>query len=147
MEEEVLEQEVVQEEPQVETPVEEPVVEETPAEVPAEEPAQEGEPAENVQLDAESGQENVQEEPVVEEEPVAEPEPQPEPLMVRTKGEWKLLSELAGQEFETGKTYHISIKGKCQFMMSAERPTFGIETNEITFTKEDGVEVWIKTRI
>lgn len=122
MEEEVLEQEVVQEESQVETPVEEPVVEETPVEVHAEEPARE-------------------------EEPVAEPEPQPEPLMVRTKGEWKLLSELAGQEFETGKTYHISIKGKCQFMMSAERPTFGIETNEITFTKEEGVELWIKTRI
>lgn len=119
--EEVLEQ-VVQEEPQIETPVEEPVVEETPVEVPTEEPAQE-------------------------EEPVAEPAPQPEPLLVSTKGEWKLLSELAGQEFETGKTYHISIKGKCQFMMSAERPTFGIETNEITFTKEDGVEVWIKTRI
>ena len=88
-------------------------------------------------------EEEVLEQEVVQEEPVAEPEP----LIVRTAGNWKKLSELAGQEFETGKTYHISIKGKCQFMVSAERPTFGIETNEITFTKEDGVEVWIKTRI
>ena len=70
-----------------------------------------------------------------------------EPVVVHTRGAWKKLSDLAGEEFETGKTYHISVKGKCQFMISQEKPTFGIETNEITFTKEDGVDVWIKTRI
>lgn len=122
MEEEVLEQEVVQEEPQVETPVEEPVVEETPVEVPAEEPAQE-------------------------EEPVAEPEPQPapEPIQVYTKGKWADLELLTEKEMEVGKTYHIKVSGHCQFAVSAEQPTAGIATNEITFTKQDGLKLWIKT--
>ena len=91
-------------------------------------------------------------EPVVEpetptEEPVAEPEPQPapEPLQIYTKGEWADLELLMPQEMEVGKTYHIKVSGHCQFMISAEKPTFGIATNEITFTKQDGLKLWIKT--
>ena len=30
-------------------------------------------------------------------------------------------------------------------MISAEKPTVGITTNEITFTKQDGLKLWIKT--
>lgn len=91
-------------------------------------------------------------EPVVEpetpvEEPVAEPEPQPapEPMQIYTKGQWTDLELLMPQEMEVGKTYHIAVKGHCQFMISAEKPTFGIATNEITFTKQDGLKLWIKT--
>lgn len=91
-------------------------------------------------------------EPVVEpetptEEPVAEPEPQPapEPLQIYTKGEWADLELLMPHEMEVGKTYHIAVKGHCQFAVSAEKPTAGIATNEITFTKQDGLKLWIKT--
>lgn len=91
-------------------------------------------------------------EPVVEtetptEEPVAEPEPQPapEPMQIYTKGKWADLELLMPQEMEVGKTYHIAVKGHCQFMISANKPTFGITTNEITFTKQDGLKLWIKT--
>lgn len=89
-------------------------------------------------------------EPVVEtetpsEEPVAEPQPAPEPMQIYTKGQWADLELLMPQEMEVGKTYHIAVKGHCQFMISAEKPTFGITTNEITFTKQDGLKLWIKT--
>ena len=86
-------------------------------------------------------EEVLEQEPVVEEEPT----PAPEPMQVYTKGEWEDLEQLADKEFEIGKTYHIAVKGHCQFMISAEKPTFGIATNEITFTKQDGLKLWIKT--
>ena len=95
-------------------------------------------------------QEPVVEEPTVEtpvEEPVAEPEPQPapEPMQIYTRGQWADLELLMPQGMEVGKTYHIAVKGHCQFMISAEKPTVGITTNEITFTKQDGLKLWIKT--
>lgn len=97
-------------------------------------------------------QEPAVEEPVVEtetptEEPVEEPEPQPapEPMQIYTKGKWEDLERIADKEFEIGKTYNIKVSGHCQFMISAEKPTFGITTNEITFTKQDGLKLWIKT--
>jgi hypothetical protein len=91
--------------------------------------------------------ENVQEEPELVEEPVAEPEPQPapEPIQVYTKGKWADLELLTEKEMEVGKTYHIKVSGHCQFAVSAEKPTAGIATNEITFTKQDGLKLWIKT--
>jgi hypothetical protein len=124
MEDEVLEQEQV-----VETPVEEPVVD-TEVEQPVEEPVVEP----------------VEETPVVE-EPVVEPvaEPAPEPIQVYTKGKWEDLEVLTDKEMEVGKTYRIAVKGHCQFAVSAEKPTAGIATNEITFTKQDGLKLWIKT--
>lgn len=86
------------------------------------------------------------EEPVVE-QPVAESEPQPapEPIQVYTKGKWADLELLTDKEMEVGKTYHIKVSGHCQFAVSAEKPTAGIATNEITFTKQDGLKLWIKT--
>lgn len=86
------------------------------------------------------------EEPVVE-QPVAEPEPAPEPIQVYTKGKWEDLEVLTEKEMEVGKTYRIAVKGHCQFAVSAEKPTAGIATNEITFTKQDGLKLWIKTGI
>lgn len=90
--------------------------------------------------------EPVAEEPATE-EPVAEPEPQPapEPIQVYTKGKWADLELLTEQEMEVGKTYHIKVSGHCQFAVSAEQPIAGIATNEITFTKQDGLKLWIKT--
>ena len=95
-------------------------------------------------------EEVLEQEPVVEtpvEEPVAEPEPQPapEPIRVYTKGKWADLELLTEKEMEVGKTYHIKVSGHCQFAVSAEQPTAGIATNEITFTKQDGLKLWIKT--
>jgi hypothetical protein len=120
MEEEVLEQ-VAEQEPVVETP------------------------AENVQGQVETAPENVQEEPELVEEPVAEPQPATEPIRVYTKGKWADLELLTEKEMEVGKTYHIKVSGHCQFAVSAEQPTAGIATNEITFTKQDGLKLWIKT--
>ena len=85
-------------------------------------------------------------EPELEQE-VLEQEPQPESTNIRTGGRWKKLAECVNTEFENGKTYRVSIKGTCQFMLSQKRPSFGIETNEITFTKEEGIEAWIKTKM
>ena len=94
----------------------------------------------------------VETEPVAEpetptEEPVAEPEPQPapEPMQINTHGQWVTLEHFMQQELEVGKTYRIAVKGHCQFAVSAEKPTAGIATNEITFTKQDGLKLWIKT--
>lgn len=86
------------------------------------------------------------EEEVLEQEPVVEePTVAPEPMQIYTKGKWADLELLMPQEMEVGKTYHIAVKGHCQFMISAEKPTVGITTNEITFTKQDGLKLWIKT--
>lgn len=93
-------------------------------------------------------QEPVVEEPVVEtpaEEPVVETQPAPEPIQIYTKGKWVELETIAEKEMEAGKTYHIKVSGHCEFMVSAEKPTVGIKTNEITFTKQDGLKLWIKT--
>ena len=123
MEDEVLEQEQVVETPVVEEPVAEP-------ETPVEEPV----------VDTEV------EQPVA--EPVAElePEPAPEPIKVyTTKGKWEDLEVLTKKEMEVGKTYHIKVSGHCQFSVSAEQPPAGIATNEITFTKQDGLKLWVKT--
>lgn len=99
-------------------------------------------------------QEPVVEEPVVEQEVDTEldtnseqvsEQPAPEPMQIYTKGEWADLELLMPQEMEVGKTYHIAVKGHCEFMISAEKPTIGIKTNEITFTKQDGLKLWIKT--
>lgn len=83
----------------------------------------------------------------VSEQPTPQVDPQPEPMQIYTKGEWADLELLMPQEMEVGKTYHIAVKGHCQFMISAEKPTFGIATNEITFTKQDGLKLWIKTGV
>ena len=133
MEDEVLEQEQV-----VETPVEEPVVEEANENA---EPEVVETPTEETVVDTEV--EQPVEEPVV--EPVAEPEPEPEPIQVYTKGKWEDLEVLTEKEMEVGKTYRIKVSGHCQFSVSAEKPTAGIATNEITFTKQDGLKLWIKT--
>ena len=74
-----------------------------------------------------------------------EPQPAPEPIQVYTKGKWADLELLTEKEMEVGKTYHIKVSGHCQFAVSAEKPTAGIATNEITFTKQDGLKLWIKT--
>lgn len=72
-------------------------------------------------------------------------QPAPEPIQIYTKGKWVELESITEKEMEIGKTYHIAVKGHCEFMVSAEQPTVGIKTNEITFTKQDGLKLWIKT--
>lgn len=83
--------------------------------------------------------EEVLEQEVIEQEPVAEP------LVVHTGGDWMLLERITGKEMEVGKTYHIKVSGRCQFMVSKDKPTFGMVTNEITYTKQPDMNLWIKT--
>jgi len=85
------------------------------------------------------------EEVLEQESVVEEPTLAPEPMQIYTKGQWADLELLMPHEMEVGKTYRIAVKGHCQFAVSAEKPTAGIATNEITFTKQDGLKLWIKT--
>lgn len=75
----------------------------------------------------------------VEQTPVAEP------LKINTHGEWELIEHFMEQKFEVGKTYRIAVDGHCQFMISVDKPTVGMTTNEITYTKQEGQNLWIKT--
>lgn len=77
-------------------------------------------------------------------EPVAEPEPK---LVIRTGGKWVLFEEAVKQELEVGKTYHLHFGGNCEVMISADKPTSGIITNEVTYTKQADKQLWIKTGI
>lgn len=70
---------------------------------------------------------------------------QPEPLIIETKGKWQPFEAMTGQELEVGKTYNIKVQGKCEFMISKDRPTFGIQTNEFPYTKDNVNRLWIKT--
>lgn len=84
-------------------------------------------------------------EEVLEQEEAVETPAEPEPMTVATAGEWMSVETLMGKEFEVGKTYHIKVKGRCQFMVSENKPTMGIATNEITFKKQPNMKLWIKT--
>ena len=70
---------------------------------------------------------------------------QPEPLIIETKGKWQPFEAMTGQELEVGKTYEIKIQGKCEFAISKERPTSGLSSNEIRYTKNSDTQLWIKT--
>lgn len=75
-------------------------------------------------------------------EPVAEPEPK---LVIRTGGKWVLFEEAVKQELEIGKTYHLHFGNNCEVMISADKPTTSIITNEIVYTKEADKQLWVKT--
>ena len=68
-----------------------------------------------------------------------------EPLIIETKGKWQPFEAMTGQDFEVGKTYRINIQGQGEFAVSVDRPTAGILTNEIVYTKDDSNKLWIKT--
>ena len=74
-----------------------------------------------------------------------QPKNEPEPLVVETKGKWQPFEVMTGQELEVGKTYNITVKGKCEFAISKDRPFFGLATNEIRYTKDNENILWIKT--
>ena len=72
-------------------------------------------------------------------------EQQPESLIIETKGKWQPFEVLAKIEFEIGKTYKLNFAGVCEVAVSKDKPTIGIKTNEITYTKDDVNRLWIKT--
>lgn len=74
-----------------------------------------------------------------------EQEQEQEPLIIETKGKWQPFEAMTGQEMEAGKTYSIKVQGKCEFMISKDKPTFGIQTNEFPYTKDNVNRLWIKT--
>ena len=72
---------------------------------------------------------------------------QAEPLVIETKGKWQPFEAMTGQELEVGKTYDIRIQGVCEFAISDDRPTAGLQSNEIRYTKNSNTRLWIKTGI
>lgn len=71
----------------------------------------------------------------------------PTPLNITTRGNWVDLETLLPEPMVVGKTYHIKVAGHCQFMISVEKPTTGMITNEITYTKDGSNKLWIKTGV
>lgn len=70
---------------------------------------------------------------------------QPEPLVIETKGKWQPFEAMVNQTHEVGHTYEINIQGLCEFAISKDRPTAGMRTNKIVYTKDDTNRLWIKT--
>lgn len=70
---------------------------------------------------------------------------QPEPLIIETKGKFQPFEAMTGQKLEVGKTYEIKVQGKCEFAISKDRPTAGLSSNEIRYTKNSDAQLWIKT--
>jgi len=68
-----------------------------------------------------------------------------ETMIIETKGKWQLFEVMANINLEIGKTYNIKIDGNCEFAVSADKPTDGLKTNEITYTKHETQNLWIKT--
>lgn len=68
-----------------------------------------------------------------------------EPLVIETKGKWQPFEAMVNQTHEVGHTYKIEVQGVCEFAISKDRPTGGMRTNEITYTKDDTNRLWIKT--
>ena len=70
---------------------------------------------------------------------------QSEPLIIETKGKWQPFEAMTGQTLEIGKTYEIKVAGKCEFAISKDRPTAGLSSNDIRYTKNSDAQLWIKT--
>lgn len=68
-----------------------------------------------------------------------------ETMVIETKGKWQLFEVMAGINLEVGKTYNIKIDGNCEFAVSADKPTGGLQSNEIEYTKHEQNRLWIKT--
>lgn len=68
-----------------------------------------------------------------------------EPLPIETKGKWQPFEAMTGQTHEVGKTYKIHVNGICEFAISKDRPTDGMRTNDMTYTKKSDTQLWIKT--
>lgn len=67
------------------------------------------------------------------------------PLIIETKGKWQPFEAMISEEMEVGKTYHIHVDGICEFGLSEGVPQAGMQTNNITYTKNDKIKLWIKT--
>jgi len=66
-------------------------------------------------------------------------------MIIDTRGKWQPIEAMTGEELEVGKTYHIHVDGICEFCLSEAAPKAGIQTNDITYTKNDKIKLWIKT--
>ena len=69
------------------------------------------------------------------------------PLIINTRGRWQPFEAYTGIEFEIGKSYKIDVEGVCEFSVSNEKPTAGIKTKSIQYTKSDSNTLWIKTGV
>lgn len=75
-----------------------------------------------------------------------EQEQEQEPIIINTYGKWKQFENITGQMHEVGHTYKITVQGDCLLAISPEKPTAGIKTNELTYTKDDVNKLWIMTK-
>jgi len=69
----------------------------------------------------------------------------PDTLIIDTKGKWQPIEAMIGKELEVGKMYKIEIGGQCELAISKERPTGGMGTHEIYYTKDNVNKLWIRT--
>ena len=67
-----------------------------------------------------------------------------EPTKVNTHGQW--INYSVFQQLENGKNYNLKIEGDCLIALSSTQPTSGIKVNEINFTKQPDVDLWIFTK-
>lgn len=67
-------------------------------------------------------------------------------MIINTHGSWFKFEEVAKTKFEIGKTYKIEVDGLCEFAISKNKPTIGIVTNEINYTKNETNTLWVKTK-
>ena len=85
----------------------------------------------------------------MDDEEILEQEPEQveelQPLVIETKGKWQPFEAMVNQTHEVGHTYEINIQGLCEFAISKDRPTAGMRTNKIVYTKDDTNRLWIKT--
>lgn len=81
------------------------------------------------------------------EEPVVPSEPPVPTAIITTGGLWKHFEEAMKTEFEIGKTYDIRVDGRCEFMISKDKPKLGIKTNQITYTADAENKLWVKTGV
>ena len=67
-------------------------------------------------------------------------------MIIETKGKWQPFEVMTRQTLEEGKTYEIEVDGVCEFAISKERPTIGIKTSKISYTKDNENKLWILTK-
>ena len=79
------------------------------------------------------------------EEEIIEQVEEQEPLIIETKGKWQPFEVMAKTDLEVGKTYHLNFGGICEIAVSKEKPTAGIKTASIDYTKDETNRLWIKT--
>ena len=69
-----------------------------------------------------------------------------EKVEINTHGRWQPFEAMTQKELEVGHTYKITVNGDCLLTISPNRPTAGMGTNGLTYTKDEVNKLWILTK-